>query len=238
VAIVVVAGAACLYGVTRVTAFALSADALTISRITVDGTHRMAPGEVLALLDDLRGTNMMTVDLESWRQKLLDAPWVEDATVRRAFPGTVAVRISEREPLGIARIRNVLYLIDERGAIIDEFGPKYADFDLPIIDGLDGSGGSADERAALAGRVLADFQGRPSMARAVSQVDVSSVRDAVVILKDDDVLIHTGDGHFVDRVQTYLDFQERMRETVPEIHSVDVRIDGRVFVTGRGTADR
>ena len=44
--------------------------------------------------------------------------------------------ISEREPLGIGRIRNALYLIDQDGAIIDEFGPKYAEFDLPIIDGL------------------------------------------------------------------------------------------------------
>src|SRR5687767_1185422 len=83
-------------------------------------------------LDGLRGSSMVTVGLEPWRQKLLAAPWVADVAMRRIFPGTVAVVITEREPLGIGRIRNSLFLIDREGSIIDEFGPKYADFDLPI----------------------------------------------------------------------------------------------------------
>ena len=77
--------------------------------------------------------------------------------------------------------------------------------------------------------MLADLQRRPDLARLVSQVDVSNVRDAVVLLKDDTALIHTGDDHFVDRVQTYLDIAARLRENVPQIDSVDVRFgDTRV----------
>ena len=48
---------------------------------------------------------MVTVDLERWRQKLLASPWVADAAVRRVLPGTVAVVISERQPMGIGRDR-------------------------------------------------------------------------------------------------------------------------------------
>ena len=238
VAGVAVVLAAAFYGVTRVKALAFSADVLTISRITVEGTERMATADALAVLDGLRGTNMMSVDLESWRQKLLDAPWVQDAAIRRAFPGTVAVVITEREPLGVGRIGPALFLIDRHGVVIDEFGPKYADYDLPVIDGLGNDGSASASRAALAGRALSDFQRRPDLARRVSQIDVADPRDAVVILDDDTVLIHTGDRDFADRVQRYLDFRERMRETVPEINSVDVRIEDRVYVTGRGSADR
>ncbi len=67
-----------------------------------------------ALLDGLRGEHMLTVDLEAWRLKLLTSPWVADAAMRRVLPGTVAVAIAERRPLGVARIGNHLYLIDER----------------------------------------------------------------------------------------------------------------------------
>ena len=204
------------------------------------GTNRMAPGEVLAILDGLRGTSMVTADLESWRQKLLDAPWVADASIRRVFPRTVAVVISEREPLGIGRIQNALYLLDQEGAVIDEFGPKYAEFDLPYIDGLaspaEEPGGSAvDRRAALAGRVLADLQRHPDLAKKVSVVDVSHANDAVVALKDDDVLIHTGDADFADRVQSYLDLAPRLHEDVPRIDSVDLRFGDNVFVKPQGT---
>ena len=51
---------------------ALSAEALTVTRITVRGNERMSRGEVLALLEGSAAQNMVTVDLEQWRQKLLD----------------------------------------------------------------------------------------------------------------------------------------------------------------------
>jgi cell division septal protein FtsQ len=149
------------------------------------------------------------------------------------------VVITERQPLGIGRIGNGLYLIDRTGVVIEEFGPKYADFDLPIIDGLTGGEGPAgDARAVLAGRILADLQRRPDLSRLVSQIDVSNASDAVVILKDDTALIHTGDDHFAERVQAYLDYVPRLREDVPQIDSVDMRFGDRVFVKPQGTAGK
>jgi len=125
--------------------------------------------------------------------------------------------------------------------VIDEFGPKYAEFDLPIIDGLDPSAGDRDpsapaRRAALAGRVLSDFQRRPDLGRRVSQINVSNANDAVVILKDDGALLHIGDAHFADRVQSYLDLATRLHEDVPRIDSVDLRFGDNVFVKPQGTA--
>ena len=38
--------------------------------------------------------------------------------------------------MGIGRVGSALYLVDAHGVIIDEYGPTYADIDLPIIDGL------------------------------------------------------------------------------------------------------
>ncbi len=139
--------------------FVMSTEALTVTRITVSGNTRLSRGEVLSLLDGLQGTNMVTVDLEDWRERLMASPWVSNAAMRRVLPGTVDVFIAEREPIGIGRIGPSLYLIDQRGDVIDEFGPNYADFDLPIIDGLAAgareSGLLIDEsRAALAGRLL------------------------------------------------------------------------------------
>ena len=239
VAIVAVVSAVGVYAVSRAAGLVLTAQVLTITTIDVKGTHRMAPGEALALVDGLRGASMVTVDLETWRGKLLDAPWVADVAMRRVFPGTVSIVISERQPLGIGRIKGGLYLIDRTGEVIDEFGPRYAEFDLPIIDGLAGGDSDTDAaRAALAGRVLADFQRRPDLAALVSQVDVSNAGDAVVILKNDSALIHTGDEQFVERLQSYLDLRPRLREGVPRIDSVDLRFGERVYVKPQGTTGK
>ena len=213
----------------------LTADALTITRITVTGNSRLSKGEVVALLDGIRGVNMLTVDLDEWRRKLLSSPWVADAAIRRVLPGTVSVAISERQPMGIGRINNELYLIDDRGGLIDQFGPNYAEFDLPIIDGLaaaprDNATLVDPARAALAARVLAALQARPDLARRVSEIDVSDERDATLLLKGDTALVRVGTEQFVERLQSYLDLAPALRERIAAIDSVDLRFDQRVYV--------
>jgi len=183
------------------------------------------------------------VDLEAWRQKLLRSPWVADAAIRRVLPGTVAVAIAERRPMGIGRVADALYLIDDRGGIIDQFGPNYAEFDLPIIDGLaapprDDGALIDDARAGLASRVLVALHARPDLARRVSEIDVTDVRDAVLLLKGDTALLRVGDDQFAERLQSYLDLVPALRERVPSIDYVDLRFDERVYVRPQGSGPR
>lgn len=236
-------GVVMAYGMYRLAGLVLSADALRVSRIVVQGNERMSKGEVVGILDGLRGRSMVTADLESWRQKLLNSPWVADAAIRRVLPGTVTVAISERKPMGIGRIRDALYLVDQEGAIIDEYGPNYADLDLAIIDGLAAgprTGGTLvdDARVALAGRVIGELYQRPDIARRVSQIDVTDPRDAIVILKGDTALVRIGDERFADRLQSYIDLQPTLRERVPSIDYVDLRFDERVYVRPQGPSPR
>ena len=236
-AILAVVGALVVLAAYRAIEFVISAEALTVTRITVSGNERLSRGEVLSLLDGLAGRNMLAVRLDEWRQKVLTSPWVEDAALRRVLPGTVDVVIAEREPMGIGRIGGGLYLLDQHGGIIDEFGPNHAEFDLPVIDGLAGpkrAPAGVPEvdagRAALAARVLTSLQARPELAGRVSQIDVTDVRDAVLILKNDTALIRIGDDQFAERLQSYLDLVAALREKVPQIDYVDLRFGERVYV--------
>ena len=226
----------------RMVEFVLASDALTVTRITVHGHERLSRGEVLALLDGLAGESLVTADLESWRQKLLTSPWVEDAAIRRMFPGTLAVTITERRPIGIGRIRGTLYLVDESGVIIDEFGPNYADFDLPVIDGLaaqePGTALVDQSRAALVDRLMSELQRWPELAARISQIDVTDARNAVVMLEGDPALVRIGDQRFSERLHAYLDLVPTLQERIPEIDYVDLRFDERVYVRPLGSGSR
>ena len=228
------------YGAYKAVDLAFSTEALTVTHIAVNGNSRMSKGEVLALLEGLRGANLLTADLDEWRGRLLNSPWVADAAIRRVFPGTLSVAISERQPLGIGRVNDGLYLVDQRATIIDEYGPNYAELDLPIIDGL-ASPSPRDSllidepRAQLAGHLLTELRHRPDLAKRISQIDVTDVRDAVVILKGDTTLVRIGDERFVERIQSYLDLVPALRQRVPVIDYVDLRFDERVYVRPVGS---
>jgi cell division protein FtsQ len=239
------AGFAALLGYAAYQGAALiaAAPSLQIGHVTVRGQGRLSTGEVLALIDGLRGQNILAADLEPWQQKLLSSPWVESATIRRVLPSTVEIVLTERRPMGIGRIGTAMYLLDPRGVIIDEYGPVYADLDLPIIDGLTASpqdGGSIVDvaRAEFAARVIAALSARPELQQLVSQLDVSNLHDAVVLLAGDPALLRLGDTDFVNRLQQYVDLAPALRERVSAVDYVDLRFDERLYVRPVKTAGR
>ena len=171
-------------------------------------------------------------------QRLVESPWVADVALRRVLPSTVEVFVSERRPVGLCRMGQDLYLVDETGTVIDQFGPQYSEFDLPIIDGLvppapRGAKAKASidpGRADLASRVIADLARSQQIGSRLSQVDVSDAHDAVVLLDGDWALLHLGDDRFLERVQSYLELSPALRERVTDIDYVDLRFDPRVYV--------
>ncbi len=223
------------YGSYRGRELMLHAPFLQVSRIVVRGNERLSTGAVHGLVEGLRGQNIVTLDLQEWRETLRKSPWVDDAALRRQLPSTIEIVITERHPMGIGRVGRELYLVDARGVIIDEYGPNYVEFDLPIIDGLQaapGAGGpTIDEgRAVLAARLLAALHSRTDFARRISQIDVSNQRDAVVVLEGETALLRLGDENFVERLQAYVDLAPTLHERIPDIEYVDLRFDGRVYV--------
>ena len=206
---------------------------LRIRDISVRGNARMSAAKIQSVVGGLRGQNIVMADLERWRGELLLSPWVRDAAFRRSLPSTVEVVVSEREPMGIGRSHGRLFLVDERGRMIDDYGPQYADFDLPIIDGLNPSNeaDSEDEaRGALAARLIQSLKVKPAIAKRLSQIDVTNVHNATVIIDRDAALIYVGEDRFLTKLESYLGLSGALRERVSDIDYVDLRFDDRIFV--------
>jgi cell division protein FtsQ len=228
------AAAAAGYALYRGSIGVAHARVLEIDRITITGNARLSAGEVLGLLAGLRGENVLRADLDRWRRRLLASPWVRDAALRRALPSAVDVTIVERQPAMTARVNGEMYLVDDRGVIIDQYGPQYADFDMPIVDGLAApgvQGAMTDEaRALLAARVIASLKGAPEIAARVSQIDVSDLHNATVMLSGDEAVLELGEDLFLARLQAYTDVRSAIRERMIDIDAVDLRFDDRIYV--------
>jgi cell division protein FtsQ len=232
-----------VYAVYRLAGVAAHAHVLRVDRIIVRGNERLSRDDVLAVLTGLRGESLVWTSLESWRRRLLASPWVRDAALRRSLPSTVDIVIVERQPIGVGRLNGEMYLVDESGIVIDQFGPQYADLDLPIIDGLSASpsdsGSMTDQaRADLATRVIEAMRSKPEIARRLSQIDVADLHNAAVILAGDRAVIHLGDERFLPRLQSYLELSSALRDRVPEIDSVDLRFEDRIYVRPVGKPAR
>jgi cell division septal protein FtsQ len=222
------------YAMYRAFDLVVSASSLQVRHIVVHGNNRMSTKEIEAQAAGLRGTSILTADLDAFRRHLLRSPWIAEVALRRVLPSTIEVFVRERHPMGLSRLGTQLYLIDRQGIVIAEFGPQYAQFDLPVIDGLvraPNSGGAAlDEgRAELAARVI-DALARRALARRLSQIDVSDPHDAIVTLDGDPAQLHVGEDRFLERLQSYAELAPVLRERVPGIEYVDLRFGERLYV--------
>jgi cell division protein FtsQ len=220
---------------------------LKIDTVLVDGNVRIATPDVLDMLGGLRGENILLSDLDGWSRHLRQSSWIKDASFRRSLPSTIEVLIEERTPIAVGRLGEGLYIVDGQGVVLDEFGPAYADFDLPVVDGLSsrkiGPGGATDEqRAALAARVVAALAVKPAIAGRVSQIDVRDPENAIVILNGDSTVLYLGRDRFLQRIESYLELGPALRERVPAIDYIDLRFDEargrdrRIYVRPAGAA--
>jgi len=216
----------------------VGAKLLAVDRVEVRGHRRLSELVLDEARGSVRGQSLLLVDLEEFRARLLDSPWVASVTVRRVLPSTLEVQIVEREPVALARLGQQLYLVDGSGVIIAEYGPQHSDFDLPIVDGMAPAnvtdGMRIDpSRAQLVGRFMSALATRPELRRSVSQVDVSRDGNVAVLLDGDPTLLYLGDDQFVERLRTYLEIRPTLVERMNDVDYVDLRYGQRVIVKDR-----
>ena len=241
--VAVLAAAALLVSVTLVwgaNAF-MDAGRFSIASVSVHGNTYLAADEVRALVKGIEGQSIVRVRLDEFQLRVVDNQWVRTATLRRVFPSTIDIAITERTPVALGRLNGQLYLVDALGTIIDTAGPQYSAFDLPIVDGLltdESNGGAADpRRAQLMERLLVELAPRADLKRRVSQVDVSDPANAIVLLNGEPARLYLGDTKFLERLQRYEEAQAGIREHVSTIDYFELRFD-RIFVGTTGTAKR
>jgi cell division protein FtsQ len=204
----------------------VASDRLRVARIQVSGERFLSEGEVIQLLGPAMGESILSLDLEQLKGKLRASPWVADATVSRTLPDTLLVEIRERVPLALAEAER-LYLMDGDGALIDIYGPRTANFDLPIVRGLQGADAEGRrDRAQRAGALLQDLG---ELAGEISEVQVDASGDLRLVLRGQGEVLRLGPPPYRRKFLTFLSLRKDLRERCPNALYFDLRFKDRIY---------
>jgi cell division protein FtsQ len=127
---------------------------LRIEEVLVEGRARTDGDEILARLGLALDRPILAVDPEAARAELEAFPWVSTASVERQLPGTVYIRITEREPLALWQEQGVIRVIDRDGEVIPGIEPRRFAH-LPLVVGADAP--------AHAARLIAVMNSEPEL---------------------------------------------------------------------------
>jgi cell division protein FtsQ len=168
-----------------------------VNEIMTIGGKRRSPDELAAAAGIAKGQNVFSIDLDRARARLLQDPWIAEAHVARQLPGTVYLRVTEREAAGILAMAEGTYLVTREGAIIKRAEPGDP-VDVPVVTGLklqelvdDRDGAMQKIRRAL--DLAADYEHSPLAHRAPAQeVHIEATGDLTLVVGKTTVLLKLG----------------------------------------------
>lgn len=125
------------------------ASGLELRRVDIAGRLHQPEGPVRAAAYVGASTAMLDTNPIAVRARLLELPWVADATVARRFPDTLAITLVERKPAALWQHRRRLALVDASGHVLTRGDlAKFAR--LPLVVGPDAHRELASLTALLA----------------------------------------------------------------------------------------
>ena len=109
---------------------------LRIEEVYVEGRNRTEGKTILSRLGLALGDPILAVDPATARAELESLPWIKSASVERQLPGTVFIRLQERQPLALWQQQGVIRVIDLEGQVIPGIEPRRFAH-LPLVVGKD-----------------------------------------------------------------------------------------------------
>ncbi|HET6951820.1 MAG TPA: FtsQ-type POTRA domain-containing protein [Acidimicrobiales bacterium] len=160
--VLVVALAALVAGVVGLT----RSPVLDVDRVLVTGAAHTDPGDVVAASGVGRGDRMVGVDAGAVRARVGALPWVDEVRVRRSWPSTVRIEVTERTVVATVQVgADRAALVDAGGRVLAveaRAGDAPPVGDLPVLTGVSG-------RLDAGGMLPAAARDALSVSRAVAE---------------------------------------------------------------------
>ena len=121
---------------------------IRIGDIEIEGTNEVSRIDILTSIDLGPQRSLISFDVHRARDDLKRLAWVRDATVTKAYPDKLLVRIVERQPFAVWQNGQALFLVERDGTEIAPFDPRHAG--LPLVVGKGANRHAAELIAAVA----------------------------------------------------------------------------------------
>lgn len=113
-----------------------NSDALNVEHIEVIGDLRHLSRDDVVLLSGIKkGDKLFTIGFSEIQRNLQRFSWIDKVQVRKEFPDTIQIHITEREPAALILL-DELYFVDKIGKVFKKVGPNDP-LDLPVITGFE-----------------------------------------------------------------------------------------------------
>jgi cell division septal protein FtsQ len=177
-------------------------DRFTLEKIDFHGGTSLPADSLEVVESSMLGKNLLTISLDSVRDRLLRFPEIREVVFKRRLWGHIDCYLMQREPVAIIA-GDRLFEVDSEGVVIPLRAGR-ADIDLPVITGIskaDLGTEKGKKRLRMAVTVLETLKDYGfSTADELSEIHVQN-NEVMLVLMRTGTLVRLGSENFAKRIQ-------------------------------------
>jgi cell division protein FtsQ len=207
---------------------------LRLERIEVTNLKRLNRQEVIALAGVKQGDAMLSLRLQSIGEQIAKNSWIEQVKIRRYFPDTLTIDVTEREPVAVVSM-GYLYYLDTKG---DVFKPLTEGdrLDYPVLTGIseedmgkDPSGSKAMLKATL--ELIAQLKSRTDFRLDdISEIHYDKGYGFTLFTANGGVPVKLGNGNFGEKLARFARIYQDLQVQMPTLEYIDLDYSDKIIV--------
>lgn len=208
--------------------FFISAKVQTMFRVdevVFSGNTHLADEELQAFSGIRGGESLLTLSHKKIHAQLMQSPWIRDAAVRKEFPGRLLIRIRETEPFALMDIKGHLFIVDDKGRMLEELKNSSIPF-LPVITGIPYG---KKETVSHALELVKVIRGRGLLADR-EHIEIIARKPQEITVNIDGIIVKVGEGEYDDKLQRLVELEEEIRKRGIHVDYIDLRFAHKAVV--------
>ncbi len=206
-------------------AFGKVKSAFIVNRVIITGNIHL-PDEDIKNLAGLKGGESL-LRLSGWGifRKISASPWINYVAVRKEFPDQLHILVRETEPFALLDMKGHLFIVDERGKMLEELKESSMPF-LPIINGDPYQEKEVFSEAINLVRAIKEtgLQSRKN------HIEVIAHKPQELALNLDGLVVKVGAGEYGDKLSRLMELEGEINARRIPVDYIDLRFANRVVV--------
>lgn len=205
-----------------------------LERIEISRLKRVSREEILSLAGVRLGDSLLMLDLKRIGGNLGKNPWFEDIKVRRRFPGTLSIDVTEREPAAVVNM-GYLFYVDTKGTI---FKPLTSGdrLDYPIVTGVEAEDLNRDPAATretmrTALGILGLLRnGTAFKLEDISEIHVDKGYGFTLFTAMGGIPVKLGDGAYAEKLERLSRIYRELSGQIASLEYIDLNYPDKIVV--------
>jgi cell division protein FtsQ len=206
-------------------AVSAASSVLRISTVGLTGNEHITDEEIRHIAGLRPDENLFRISSKKVHAKLMESPWIQSAAVRKEYPSSLQIKISETEPFALLDMKGKMFLVDDRGRLLEELRENSVPF-LPVILSDPYNEKEAFLEAINLARTIASmgFLGRKE------RIEIIAHRPNEISANLDGMVVKVGAGEHEDKLARLLETEEEIKKKNIPVAYIDLRFSKKVIV--------